>query len=219
MFTCVFSFIAVNNAVAQTPLMVADVFFSLIQDEIEPYSSTYNGTIADGWTLRYSYSMEDNFYYYFPSSNPIVDPILVGSNTSISNYYLSVSPFDHWSYGKIGQCVGFIKVVTNNASGDASTWGKGNAFNPASTLPLKGTVLAYFNGQATYPTSGDHHALVYWGPVPNQSNKFYVIDQNWYLTDPNASDLQKRGNLIRKHIMSASGNNLNSLSNYNIVTK
>ncbi|MDR3150749.1 MAG: BPSL0067 family protein [Candidatus Peribacteria bacterium] len=233
MLVSIFSLLAVNSAIAQPQILkVTPDFVDLIEDEIEPSPSTFNGTVAGGWTLRYSFSMEDNFYYYFPNSNPVVDPIVIGSSSSINNFYLSVSTYNDWSapdrddngniiypitYPYKGQCATFVKIATNTPNIGSGSWMKGDGFSLLTEPPEKGTVLATFSpdkyGVFKYDGS---HVLIYWGQVPGTTNQFYVIDQNWYT---NSSDpLQSTKCLIRKHIMSVSGTEINDLSNYSIVT-
>ncbi len=167
-------------------LLVNSSFLTLINDA--SYSATN--------TMLYSTATKNNFINYFPSAGPQIE-ILGGVD-------ISVTSNDDWGQGNKGQCVGLIKIATNFSSGFASSWIKGSGFNHNYPPPVR-TVLAYFNGQPTYPSSGGH-ALIYLG---SYMGNHVVIDQNW------GND--KR---IQMRMMSAtSGSGRDNLSNYNIVTK
>lgn len=177
--------IAFNASAFATNLMANSSFLTLINDA--NYSATN--------TMLYTTATKDDFINYFPSAGPYIE-VIGGTD-------ISVTAYDDWPYYK-GQCVGLIKVATNYASGVTATWGKGPAFNSSYPPPVR-TVLAYFNGQSSYPTSGGH-ALIYLGTY---MGSHVVIDQNW------GND--KR---IQIRMMSAtSGSGRDNLSNYHIVTK
>jgi hypothetical protein len=190
-------------------LKVHPNFYALVID-IEYSSSNYqttstypNGDVKE-WVLKYSFPMEDNFYDYFPLASPVVE--------MVDTIYLSVSDSVDFYWGIKGQCVGLVKISTNNVSGDSDTWIKGSPVN-ASIPPSKGTVIAYYNGQSIYPKYGGGHVAIYWGKDRNGAH--ILVDQNWgYMNNSQWYPDYK----IRKHVLSGSGGR-NSISNYHIVTK
>lgn len=162
------SSVILSNAQTATNAVVDANFWSLVS--LVESSTAYREVTPDGWKMKYTTALENDFYSDFPS-NVVVEVI--------SSTYISVTnQADYNTPAYRGQCTQLIKVVTSALQSPLGTaiatdnWKQGTKFN-ASTPPAIGTVMATFtNGKYNHI-----HTFIYWGK--GTDGKHSVIDQNW----------------------------------------